>query len=382
MCSASMRHKATIGTKSNNNLMLKSLFIQNYALIDTLNIEFESGFSVITGETGAGKSIILGAINLLLGQRAESKFIKKNANKCTIEAVFDLSRYGMEAFFERNDLDFDGECIIRREISASGKSRTFINDTPVPLALLKELGETLIDIHSQHQNLLLNKEDFQMNVVDIMANNRKEREVYAGLYKKFRTLSANLKKAIEQAEKTRAEEDYIRFQLEQLEAAQLQPGEQKELEKEAEMLEHAEDIKHALFSVDAKLNHEEEGVVTVLRECQHTLQNLQEMYAPAEEMASRLQSCYIEIKDLAKEIASEAEQIEYNPERLSYVNERLNTIYSLQQKHHVDTLEALIDLQEDYTRQLDNIENSEAYIQQLEHEKEEALKEVKNRQPC
>ena len=153
--------------------MLKSLFIQNYALIDTLNIEFESGFSVITGETGAGKSIILGAINLLLGQRAESKFIKKNANKCTIEAVFDLSRYGMEAFFERNDLDFDGECIIRREISASGKSRTFINDTPVPLALLKELGETLIDIHSQHQNLLLNKEDFQMNVVDIMANNRK-----------------------------------------------------------------------------------------------------------------------------------------------------------------------------------------------------------------
>lgn len=357
--------------------MLKSLFIQNYALIDTLNIEFESGFSVITGETGAGKSIILGAINLLLGQRAESKFIKKNANKCTIEAVFDLSRYGMEAFFERNDLDFDGECIIRREISASGKSRTFINDTPVPLALLKELGETLIDIHSQHQNLLLNKEDFQMNVVDIMANNRKEREVYTGLYKKFRTLSANLKKAIEQAEKTRAEEDYIRFQLEQLEAAQLQPGEQKELEKEAEMLEHAEDIKHALFSVDAKLNHEEEGVVTVLRECQHTLQNLQDMYAPAEEMASRLQSCYIEVKDLAKEIASEAEQIEYNPERLSYVNERLNTIYSLQQKHHVDTLEELIELQEDYTRQLDNIENSEAHIQQLEREKDAALEEVK-----
>lgn len=357
--------------------MLKSLFIQNYALIDTLNIEFESGFSVITGETGAGKSIILGAINLLLGQRAESKFIKKNASKCTIEAVFDLSRYGMETFFERNDLDFDGECIIRREISASGKSRTFINDTPVPLALLKELGETLIDIHSQHQNLLLNKEDFQMNVVDIMANNRQERETYTRLYKNFRTLSTNLKQAIEQAEKTRAEEDYIRFQLEQLEAAQLQAGEQKELEKEAEMLEHAEDIKHALFSVDAKLNHEEEGVVTVLRECQHTLQNLQDMYALAEEMANRLQSCYIEVKDLAKEIASEAEQIEYNPERLGYVNERLNTIYSLQQKHHVDTLEELIELQEDYTRQLDNIENSEAHIQQLEREKNAALEEVR-----
>lgn len=356
--------------------MLKSLFIQNYALIDTLNIEFESGFSVITGETGAGKSIILGAINLLLGQRAENKFIKKNASKCTIEAVFDLSRYNMEDFFERNNLDFDGECIIRREISVSGKSRAFINDTPVQLALLKELGETLIDIHSQHQNLLLNKEDFQMNVVDIIANNKKDRDVYTELYRKYRTVAANLKKAIETAEKNKSEEDYIRFQLEQLEAARLQPDEQKELEKEAEMLEHAEDIKHTLFTVDSKLNHEEEGIVTVLRECQHSLQNLQQVFPAAEEMANRLQSCYIEIKDLGQEIADEAEQIEYNPERLNYVNERLNTIYSLQQKHHVDTLEELIALQEEYTRQLDNIENSDAYIQQLEQEKEAALNEV------
>lgn len=356
--------------------MLKSLFIQNYALIDTLNIEFESGFSVITGETGAGKSIILGAINLLLGQRAENKFIKKNASKCTIEAVFDLSRYNMENFFERNNLDFDGECIIRREISVSGKSRAFINDTPVQLALLKELGETLIDIHSQHQNLLLNKEDFQMNVVDIIASNKKERDAYAELYRKYRSVAATLKKAIETAEKNKSEEDYIRFQLEQLETARLQPDEQKDLEKEAEMLEHAEDIKHTLFTVDSKLNHEEEGVVTVLRECQHSLQNLQQVFPAAEEMANRLQSCYIEIKDLGQEIADEAEQIEYNPERLNYVNERLNTIYSLQQKHHVDTLEELIALQEEYTRQLDNIENSDAYIQQLEEEKEAALNEV------
>lgn len=356
--------------------MLKSLFIQNYALIDTLNIEFESGFSVITGETGAGKSIILGAINLLLGQRAENKFIKKNASKCTIEAVFDLSRYHMEGFFERNDLDFDGECIIRREISASGKSRAFINDTPVQLALLKELGETLIDVHSQHQNLLLNKEDFQMNVVDIIANNKKERDVYSELYKKYRTLSSSLTKAIETAEKTKAEEDYIRFQLEQLETARLQPGEQKELEQEAEMLEHAEDIKHTLFTIDSKLNHEEEGVVTVLRECQHSLQNLQQVFPAAEEMAGRLQSCYIEIKDLGQEIADEAEQIEYNPDRLNYVNERLNTIYSLQQKHHVSTLEELIALQDEYASQLDNIENSDAHIQQLEKEKEAALEAV------
>lgn len=356
--------------------MLKSLFIQNYALIDTLSIDFERGFSVITGETGAGKSIILGAINLLLGQRAESKFIKKNASKCTIEAIFDLSRYGMEAFFERNDLDFDGECIIRREIAASGKSRTFINDSPVPLAQLKELGETLIDIHSQHQNLLLNKENFQMNVVDIIANNKAEQAIYSERYKRYRSLCNQHKKAIEEANKNKAEEDYIRFQLQQLETAQLQNGEQKELETEAEILEHAEEIKQALYRVDAKLNQEEEGVVSLLRDCQHALQNLTDMYIPAEEMAERLQSCYIEIKDLAKDIASEAELIEYNPERLNYVNERLNTIYSLQQKHHVESLEALIQLQDEYTRQLDSIENSDANIQQLEIEMNHALEQV------
>lgn len=356
--------------------MLKSLFIQNYALIDTLSIDFERGFSVITGETGAGKSIILGAINLLLGQRAESKFIKKNASKCTIEAIFDLSRYGMEAFFERNDLDFDGECIIRREIAASGKSRTFINDSPVPLAQLKELGETLIDIHSQHQNLLLNKENFQMNVVDIIANNKADQAIYSERYKRYRSLCNQHKKAIEEANKNKAEEDYIRFQLQQLETAQLQNGEQKELETEAEILEHAEEIKQALYRVDAKLNQEEEGVVSLLRDCQHALQNLTDMYIPAEEMAERLQSCYIEIKDLAKDIASEAEQIEYNPERLNYVNERLNTIYSLQQKHHVESLEALIQLQDEYARQLDSIENSDANIQQLEIEMNHALEQV------
>lgn len=356
--------------------MLKSLFIQNYALIDTLSIDFERGFSVITGETGAGKSIILGAINLLLGQRAESKFIKKNASKCTIEAIFDLSRYGMEAFFERNDLDFDGECIIRREIAASGKSRTFINDSPVPLAQLKELGETLIDIHSQHQNLLLNKENFQMNVVDIIANNKADQAIYSERYKRYRSLCNQHKKAIEEANKNKAEEDYIRFQLQQLETAQLQNGEQKELETEAEILEHAEEIKQALYRVDAKLNQEEEGVVSLLRDCQHALQSLTDMYIPAEEMAERLQSCYIEIKDLAKDIASEAEQIEYNPERLNYVNERLNTIYSLQQKHHVESLEALIQLQNEYARQLDSIENSDANIQQLEIEMNHALEQV------
>lgn len=356
--------------------MLKSLFIQNYALIDALNIDFENGFSVITGETGAGKSIILGAINLLLGQRADTKSIKNKAAKCTIEATFDLSAYNMESFFDQNDLDFDGECIVRREISSSGKSRAFINDTPVQIALLKELGETLIDIHSQHQNLLLNKEDFQMNVVDIMAGNRTEKEKYSTLFKRYRKLVAELNDAVTQAEKAKTEEDYIRFQLQQLYQAQLTAGEQKELEAEAEMLEHAEDIKHALFSIDAKLNQDESGTITTLKECHHSLQNLTDIFPKAKELTDRLQSCYIEIKDLGKEVSSLAEEIEYNPDRLAFVNERLNTIYSLQQKHHASTLEELLEIQENFAQQLNRIDNSELFIEQLTEEKNKLFAEL------
>lgn len=262
--------------------MLKSLFIQNYALIDTLDIRFEPGFSVITGETGAGKSIILGAIGLLLGQRADSKSIKNGMSKCIIEAVFDLSAYGMQGFFERNDLEFDGkECIVRREITASGKSRAFINDTPAPVSQLKELGEMLIDVHSQHQNLLLNKENFQLNVIDILAGDKDELQQYKRLYTAYKQTEKSLQQARQAAEQARTEEDYITFQLEQLENAALKTGEQEELEQEAETLAHAEEIKQALYQAENLLDNEQNGIVNVLKETTHLLDNIGKVYPMA-----------------------------------------------------------------------------------------------------
>lgn len=351
--------------------MLKSLYIQNYALIDTLNIQFESGFSVITGETGAGKSIILGAIGLLLGQRADSKSIKAGASKCTIEAVFDLSKYAMEDFFDRNDLDYDaGECVIRREISASGKSRAFINDTPVAVTLLKELGEKLLDVHSQHQNLLLNKEDFQLSVTDIIAADKSELLAYQQIYTAYHQADRQLKEAIAAAERSRADQDYIVFQLEQLENAQLKSGEQEELEQEAETLEHAEDIKHTLYQADGLLQQEDGGIVHAIKECRNLLHGVARVFTPANELSDRLESCYIEIKDIANEISDAVERVEFNPERQMYVHERLNIIYTLQQKHGVKSVDELLVIQEKYQQQLNSINNSDEIIATLQAEKE------------
>ena len=255
--------------------MLKSLFIQNYALIDTLDIRFEPGFSVITGETGAGKSIILGAIGLLLGQRADSKAIKNGAPKCVIEATFDLSAYGMEDFFTRNDLEFDGkECIVRREITAAGKSRAFINDTPASVAQLKELGEMLIDVHSQHQNLLLNKENFQLKVIDILARDKEELQRYKECYSTYKAAEKTLRQAQQEAEKAREEEDYLAFQLEQLDNAALKNGEQEELEKEQELLSHAEEIKQVLYQTGQMLDNDRNGILDALKEARHLLEGL------------------------------------------------------------------------------------------------------------
>lgn len=357
--------------------MLKSLYIQNYALIDTLNIQFEPGFSVITGETGAGKSIILGAIGLLLGQRADSKSIKSGASKCTIEAVFDLSKYEMRDFFERNDLDYDaGECVIRREISISGKSRAFINDTPVGVALLKELGEKLLDVHSQHQNLLLNKEDFQLNVTDIIASDKQELQAYQQIFNAYRDAEKQLREAQAEAERNRADQDYIAFQLKQLETAQLTSGEQEELEHESDTLEHAEEIKHTLFQVDGMMQQEDGGIVHVIRECKNLLNGISQVYTPADELAERLESCYIEIKDIAGEVSDAAERIEFNPERQAFVEERLNTIYTLQQKHGVTSVEELLAIQEKYQNQLDKINNSDEMLEALTAEKERLYKEL------
>ena len=351
--------------------MLQSIHIQNYALIEKLDIDFQSGFSVITGETGAGKSIILGAIGLLLGQRADLKAIKSGANKCIVEARFGVSPYHLEEFFTENDLEYDAEeCILRRELYASGKSRAFINDSPASLVQMKELGEKLIDVHSQHQNLLLNREDFQMNVLDILAKDEEELEAYRSLYSAYRKVSVELEKFMNQAEKSRQDEDYIRFQVEQLEEANLQSGEQEELEEEAETLSHAEDIKGGLYKVDQLIASDETNLLSVTKECMQTLQSVSKVYSPAQEWINRLDSCYIELKDLSHEIASAGERIEFNPSRLDEVNERLNLIYSLQQKHHVSSLEELLKVASDYREKLDAIISFDDRIEELTQQKQ------------
>lgn len=356
--------------------MLRSLYIQNYALIEKLDIGFDSGFSVITGETGAGKSIILGAIGLLLGQRADVKSIRKGASKCIIEARFDVSAYGMQPFFEANELEYEDECILRRELHASGKSRAFINDTPASLVQMKELGELLIDVHSQHQNLLLNKEGFQLNVLDLLAHDDAQLAAYQKLYNDWRQARQDLEALVARAEQSRADEDYIRFQLEQLEEANLTDGEQEELEQEAEMLTHAEDIKAGLYRAGQALNADEGSVLEALKDCQNTMMGLRSVFAPAGELADRLDSVYIELKDISQELADKEEEVEFNPARLDEVNARLNLIYSLQQKHRVDTVKALLSLQENYALQLSAITSSDEDIARLEAQVKELFSQV------
>ena len=348
--------------------MIKHLHIENYALIEALDLELHSGFSVITGETGAGKSIILGAIGLLLGQRADMKAIKVGAKRCVVEATFDVGSYGMQDFFEENDLDFDGsECIVRRELTASGKSRAFINDTPASLAQLKELGEQLIDIHSQHKNLLLGKEDFQLGTLDIVAKNDKLLNEYKTEYKEYRQAEKQLEKAIEEARNSKEDEDYLRFQVEQLADANLADGEQEELEEEAETLEHAEEIKSSLYSASNNLQTESDGTdaLNLIKQSISELQSITSVYGAAEELANRLDSCYIELKDIAGELEGQAEDIEYNPQRLEQVNDRLNTIYTLQKKHNVESVKELLDIQKDLEDRLMRIDNSDDFIEQL-----------------
>ena len=300
--------------------MLRSLYIQNYALIEKLDIDFGSGFSVITGETGAGKSIILGAIGLLLGQRADVKSIRRGAAKCVIEARFEIAGYGMQPFFEENELEYEDECILRREVYASGKSRAFINDTPASLVQMKELGEQLIDVHSQHQNLLLNKEGFQLSVLDLLAHDEDELSKYRSLHREWKQVQQDLEQLVAQAEKKKADEDYIRFQLEQLEDAHLAVGEQEELEQEADTLSHAEEIKAGLFRAGQTMNSDEGGLLSVLKECLNTMAGLQKVYPAAGELAERLESSYIELKDISQEISGKEEEIEFNPGRLEEVN--------------------------------------------------------------
>ena len=363
--------------------MLRSLYIQNYALIEKLDIDFEPGFSVITGETGAGKSIILGAIGLLLGQRADVRSIRTGATKCVIEAHFDVSRYSnLRPFFADNGLDYDDECILRRELYASGKSRAFINDSPTQLTQMKELGEQLIDVHSQHQNLLINTEGFQLNVLDLLAHDDATLAAYQSVYKQWKQAQGDLDKLVEKIARDKADEDYIRFQWQQLDEARLTPGEQEELEQETELLSHAEDIKAGLYQASKRFNDDENGLLSGLKECCNTMQNLQNVYPPAEEWANRLESSYIELKDIADEIADNEERVEFNPARLAEANERLNLIYTLQQKHRVDTVDELIALRDEYATRLAAISSSDEELETLRQRCEELQEQVRRQASC
>lgn len=354
--------------------MLKQLYIKNFTLIDELDIQLHPGFSVITGETGAGKSIILGAIGLLLGNRADIKAIKAGCDRCTIEAHFDLSRYDMQNFFTEHDIDYDAEdTIIRRELTAAGKSRAFINDTPVALSLMRELGESLVDIHSQHQNLLLQKEDFQLNVVDIIAQDSKLLGDYRATYNQYRQAQQRLAKMEEEIARSRENEEFLRFQYKELDHAQLVEGEQESLEQEAETLTHAEDIKTALYEADNTLTNEDGSILERLKSTCQQLASIKEVYPAIAEAAERLDSSYIELKDIAQEIGSNVDRVDFEPARLDEINSRLDTIYSLQQKFHVQDISGLIEIRDNIKQQLDHIGNSDEELAALQQEAEHWL---------
>lgn len=349
--------------------MLKHLHIRNFTLIDTLDIDFYPGFSVITGETGAGKSIIIGAIALLLGNRADAKQVKNEAEKCIVEASFDISLYQsdtLKAFFSTYDLDYEPECLLRREVNANGKSRAFINDTPVNLATLRELGDQLIDVHSQHQNLLLNKEDFQLGVVDIMAHDKKELADYQSTFKDYRNAITRLAELTAAIERSRENEDFLRFQQNELNQANLTDGEQEQLEKRNDMMSHAEEIKSALHQTDALLCGEETGVLNQLKSIISLLYGIKDIFPKAKEMYDRLESTFIELKDIAGDISNDMERVEFDPQKHNEITARLDTIYSLQQKYHVASIAELLAKQNDINTQLEGIAGSDEELKECE----------------
>jgi len=346
--------------------MLKQLYIKNFTLIDVLDIELYPGFSVITGETGAGKSIILGAIGLLLGQRADSKSIKQGTDKCVIEAHFDLSRYDLQSLFEQNEIEYDAnDTIVRRELTATGKSRAFINDTPVPLTMLKDLGERLVDVHSQHQNLLLNKQDFQLSVVDIIADDQKELAAYQQKYCQLQATKNKLQHLEEDIERNRQNADFLQFQYAELSNANLTEGEQEELEQQSETMSHAEEIKSALYEADNNLSAEELGVVTQVKRAMQSLEGISRILPKASELTGRLESCLIELKDIAEEVSNSLEDCDFDPIELDTINNRLDRLYDLEKKYHVESVGELIVQRDELKLKLAGIENSDEALEEL-----------------
>lgn len=358
--------------------MLKHLYISNFTLINELDMNFNPGFSVITGETGAGKSIIIGAVSMLLGNRADVKMIRNGKDKCIVEAVFSISDYDQDfinRFLTDNDLDNNGdECILRREININGKNRAFINDTPVILASLKELGEHLLDIHSQHQNLMLNKEDFQLSVIDVFAQNKKILAEYQDLFKKYKSEAGKLEELQAAISRIKENEDFLQFQNKELSEANLEEGEQESLEQQSELLTHAEEIKNTLYNADSLLSSDEHNIITQLRSISDSMNNIQNVYPDAEVLTNRLNDCVIELKDISREIVSHVEDIDYDPEKLQAINSRLDTIYTLEKKYHTSNIPDLIKKHEEIKSQLSIIDNFDVDFK-AQQDKVDRLKE-------
>lgn len=358
--------------------MLKNLYIKNFTLIDQLNIDFREGFSVISGETGAGKSIILGAIALLLGSRADSKQIKTGEKKCVIEAHFDLSRYDFEAFFTDNAIDFEpADTILRRELSENGKSRAFINDSPVSLQAMRTLGEQLVDIHSQHQNLLLQQENFQLNVLDIIADNSQQLKEYTQAFELYKQTEKELEALKAQLVREREDEEYTRFRFEEISRAQLKKGMQDELEQEEQALSHSEEIKTALFDAEGRLNNDDNGIVSQMKVAVNSLRSIEKVYPKVSDVAERLESANIELKDIAAELSAFMEEIDFDPARLEDINRQLDTIYSLEQKFHVASVDELLDVQEQLRQKLNNIESGDDILNELQTKLDQQLVQTK-----
>ena len=348
--------------------MLKNLKIENYALIEHLDIDFTDGLSVITGETGAGKSIIIGALSLVLGHRADTKIILSDSGKCVVEAVFDISAYNLQHFFDQWELDYSDECIVRREVLPSGKSRAFINDTPVNLQQIKELISLLVDIHSQHENLLLSNADFQLNVVDTVADTSVELNQYRDIFDNYQTLRRQLKTLQSDAEKIIAERDYALFQFNQLKEAKLVDGEQDTLEEELKVMNHSQDITESLSTVSQIFDNDEIGVVSQLKTAANNIHRLSEYLGRADEFYERIDSAMIDIKDIAVEIDNILSNTEFSIERKNFVEDRLNMIYSLQQKHKAATVGELLDIQSDFEQKINLIDNFDEEIARLQRE--------------
>lgn len=356
--------------------MLKHITIRNFALIEKVEISFSSGFSVITGETGHGKSVFLGAVAMLLGQRSDVKSIREGADRCVIEGIFDITGFGLEAFFEENDLDYDRECIVRRELASSGRSRAFVNDTPVNVSLLKELGARLIDIHSQHQNLLLGDRNYQLGVLDTLAGDKELLSGYKGVYDQYLSLKRDLAVRKEALEASRRDEDWLRFQLDELDAAALKSGELEELEQELQELSHAEDIQAALYGACAAIDSDERSMLNALREASNALSRIAVHYPAAQDFADRLESNYIELKDCCEDMSQRADRVQFAPSRLEFVENRVAQIYSLVKKHRVEDVDALIALADEYRGKLDAIVNGDDDILELENRLSEIVKQL------